>query len=585
MGFINLADKTISAKLVYYGCGMGGKTTSLQAVHEIMCPRNEVQLVSIKTEEDATLLFDFLPIDLGEVEGFKVRIQGFTVPGQPKYRRMRKYVLSGADAVVFVVDSETSRLEENLQSFESLKENLALNGLDPDSIPIVLQYNKRDLEDVLSESELDRHFKFREELQAFPSVATEGRGVFETFVHAAGQLVDAKIRLYGLGRGKIDSAVVAEGARQKLWEIFDQSEFASRLDTTRRAGSVEMTFDDEGRSVDVDALPELEPFDDVEPSEELFSEDDLLSALDPDATADRDVRPQSAGTGAGGSVDDEEPLPALLDATVASNLEFAQRFGELDRYRVALERKNRELVQETQNIIHDLNRPLSALRLMLSSMRKGYLGKVDDVANRALDNAMTAVQQMDRLVGDLLESSRLDFDGVKLDFQPVDLDELVGEVIEAMRLEIDERGVDVRFDHLPKSRCDRFAMVRVFQNLLGNAVQYSATDRPAKIFVSAVAEEDRYVIQVSDNGMGIPAKDVARLFQRFERGSNTGGISGTGLGLHITREIVLGHGGDVWVDSVEGQGTTFSVALPFEPVQPPHSHTGEVPAPRSLVSG
>ncbi|MGA0871193.1 MAG: GTP-binding protein, partial [Planctomycetota bacterium] len=192
MGFINLADKTISAKLVYYGCGMGGKTTSLQAVHEIMCPRNEVQLVSIKTEEDATLLFDFLPIDLGEVEGFKVRIQGFTVPGQPKYRRMRKYVLSGADAVVFVVDSETSRLEENLQSLESLKENLALNGLDPESIPIVLQYNKRDLEDVLSESELDRHFKFRSDLQAFPSVATEGRGVFETFVHAAGLLVDAK---------------------------------------------------------------------------------------------------------------------------------------------------------------------------------------------------------------------------------------------------------------------------------------------------------------------------------------------------------------------------------------------------------
>ncbi|MGA0060551.1 MAG: histidine kinase dimerization/phospho-acceptor domain-containing protein [Planctomycetota bacterium] len=437
MGFINLADKTISAKLVYYGCGMGGKTTSLQAVHEIMCPRNEVQLVSIKTEEDATLLFDFLPIDLGEVEGFKVRIQGFTVPGQPKYRRMRKYVLSGADAVVFVVDSETSRLEENLQSLESLKENLALNGLDPESIPIVLQYNKRDLEDVLSESELDRHFKFRSDLQAFPSVATEGRGVFETFVHAAGLLVDAKIRLYGLGRGKIDSSKVADGARQRLWDIFDQSEFASRLDRTRRAGSVEMTFDDEGRSVDVDALPELEPFDEVDPVGELFSEQDLMSALDPHAAALEDVRPQSASPGRGGSVDDEEPLPALLDATVASNLEFAQRFGELDRYRVALERKNRELVQETQNIIHDLNRPLSALRLMLSSMRKGYLGKVDEVGNRALDNAMTAVQQMDRLVGDLLESSRLDFDGVRLDFQSVDLDELLGEVFEAMRLEID----------------------------------------------------------------------------------------------------------------------------------------------------
>jgi hypothetical protein len=94
MGFINLAEKTINAKLVYYGVGMGGKTSSLQAVHGFMVARNDVQLVSIKTDGDATLLFDFLPINLGMVEGFKIRVQGYTVPGQPKYRLMRKYVLS-----------------------------------------------------------------------------------------------------------------------------------------------------------------------------------------------------------------------------------------------------------------------------------------------------------------------------------------------------------------------------------------------------------------------------------------------------------------------------------------------------------
>ena len=99
MGFINVAERTINAKLVYYGVGVGGKTTSLQQVHGILCPRNEVQLVSINTEEDSTLLFDFLPINLGQVGGFKIRIQGFTVPGQPKYRQMRKYVLQGARAV------------------------------------------------------------------------------------------------------------------------------------------------------------------------------------------------------------------------------------------------------------------------------------------------------------------------------------------------------------------------------------------------------------------------------------------------------------------------------------------------------
>lgn len=113
---------------------MGGKTTSLQRVHGILCPRNEVHLVSINTEEESTLLFDFLPVNLGSVAGFKIRIQGFTVPGQPKYRQMRKYVLAGADAVVFVVDSQASRLQENLESLQSMRDNLrAESGRDPSS--------------------------------------------------------------------------------------------------------------------------------------------------------------------------------------------------------------------------------------------------------------------------------------------------------------------------------------------------------------------------------------------------------------------------------------------------------------------
>ena len=153
MGFINLAEKTIHAKLVYYGIGKGGKTTSLKAVHSVLCPSNEVKLVSINTDEDATLLFDFLPINLGLVEGFQIMIQGFTVPGQPKYKLMRKYVLQGADAVVLVVDSQTSRLDENIQALEGLHANLRQNGLQADTMPIVMQYNKRDLDDILAEAD------------------------------------------------------------------------------------------------------------------------------------------------------------------------------------------------------------------------------------------------------------------------------------------------------------------------------------------------------------------------------------------------------------------------------------------------
>ena len=210
MGFINVAERTISAKLVYYGVGVGGKTTSLQQVHGIFCPRNEVQLVSINTEEDSTLLFDFLPINLGQVGGFKIRIQGFTVPGQPKYRQMRKYVLQGADAVVFVVDSQRSRLQENLESLQSMRENLRSTSGTSEEILIVVQYNKRDLRDILTEEELDSHFRFRPGVEAFPSVATEGQGVFEAFVQATAMLVEKKVELYGLGRGPVDPKEVAK---------------------------------------------------------------------------------------------------------------------------------------------------------------------------------------------------------------------------------------------------------------------------------------------------------------------------------------------------------------------------------------
>lgn len=580
MGFINLAEKTISAKLVYYGCGMGGKTTSLQVVHEIMCPRNEVQLVSIKTEEDATLLFDFLPIDLGSVGGFKVRIQGFTVPGQPKYRRMRRYVLSGADAVVFVVDSDASRLEENIQSFESLLENLKENRIDLNSIPLVLQYNKRDLDDVLSEEELDKRFRVRDDVVSFPSVATKGHGVFEAFVEAAGRLVEAKVRAYGLGRETVAPEVVAEGARAKLWEIYDRSEFvlAPRDPSAPVVSRLELRFDESGRPLA--DLPVVEALVPAEPGP-VLTESDLALAL-PSTEAppapqggvvalDEAIRHEAPHA----PVDDQEPLPELLGATVASNLELAQKYGELDRYRVLLEKKNRELVEVAQNIVHDLNRPLSALRLMLSSMRKGYIGKIDEVATQAVDTSLRAVHVMERLTRDLLESSRLEFDGIRLEFRDVDLHALVSGIVESLRFEREERGVDVQVERLPRVRCDEWSMTRVFANLLGNAIQYASTERTPRVHVSASVRDGRWIVMVSDNGIGIPQADITRLFHRFERGSNTGGISGTGLGLHIVREIVLGHGGDVWVESALGSGTTFFVALPFAPIQPPHSRVSD----------
>lgn len=622
MGFINLAEKTIQAKLVYYGVGMGGKTTSLQAVHRIMCPRNEVQLVSINTEEDATLLFDFLPINLGLVEGFKIKIQGFTVPGQPKYRLMRKYVLSGADAVVFVVDSDRSRLEENRTSWQGLLDNLRLNGIQPEKIPLILQYNKRDLPDIHTEEELDHEFLTRDGMASFPSVATDGQGVFEAFVHATGCLVETKVRQYGLGRGSVDPETVAEGARQKLWELRAE---ARDVDLSEERGpSTELTM------LDDDLLPEESPEESSEESDassDRPEEPDTLSealdrtfgvdegedahsqsrAADDGAGADfaYELRDEAGSSGAaGGAVFTDEDLDVdlspvdddgdvvfcgramrtafgedddrLLDKTVQSNVELAERFGELDQYRALLERRIDDLVCVAQNTVHDLNRPLSAIKLILGSMAKGFLGELEPKVVEAVENGMLAARQMERLVGDLLDSSRLDHNGMEMSFEPVDMSHLVGEVVERLRFELDEAGGQVDVDELPSILADEWALTKVFTNILGNAVQYAHPERPPSIRVSAREEAERFVFSIADNGIGIPEEDRERLFRRFERGSNTGGISGTGLGLHIIREVVLGHGGEVWVESEQGVGTVFYVAIPTEPVQPPHSQVTAV---------
>ena len=588
MGFINVAERTINAKLVYYGVGVGGKTTSLQQVHGIFCPRNEVQLVSINTEEDSTLLFDFLPINLGRVGGFKIRIQGFTVPGQPKYRAMRKYVLQGADAVVFVVDSQRSRLQENLESLNSMRENLRSNSSTSEDIPIVVQYNKRDLDDILAESELDQQFRFRPDVAAFPSVATEGQGVFEAFVEAAAQLVERKVALYGLDRDAADPKEAAAGVRKKLWEICDdvrrarESVPVAQLPQTRVAvpdavapTTLRSSAPAPGETP-ASAVPAAADDEDFNMPYELRDESGKSAVTEGPVLSDSDFTLDLAGS----HVDYSEPASAevdesLLDKTVRSNLELVGRFGEIDEERLLLSRKVEELVDVAQRTVHDLNRPLSAMRLMLSTLAKGYLGQLTGPVQQALQNGLLAVSQMERLVRDLLDSSRLDHDGMRLEFAECDLALLLAEVLRTLRYEIEEQGVHVRIEPLPTIRADSWALTKVFMNLIGNGIAYGPTDATTVISVFAEEDEHEWRISVRDNGIGIPVQDHPRLFRRFERGSNTGGISGTGLGLHIVKELVQGHGGSVTFVSVEKQGTTFVLHLPKEPVLAPFSKLSE----------
>ena len=190
MSFINFAAKEINCKLVYYGAGLGGKTTNLEKVFE-MAP-NKGKMISLATETDRTLFFDFLPLDLGTVRGFKTRFHLYTVPGQVFYDASRKLILRGVDGVVFVADSQEERLDANLESIDNLEDNLKEHGYDSQKIPYVLQLNKRDLPNAMSIDALKKELCRKDE-PVVEAVAYKGQGVFETLKEIS-RLVLAELR-------------------------------------------------------------------------------------------------------------------------------------------------------------------------------------------------------------------------------------------------------------------------------------------------------------------------------------------------------------------------------------------------------
>jgi signal recognition particle receptor subunit beta len=179
MVYFSPATREITAKIVYYGPGMCGKTTNLQKVHELMRPQMKSDLVSVATETDRTIYFDFLPLKLGKIAGFDFVVRTFTVPGQPYYAETRKMVLQGADGIVFCADSQRYMLDQNKDSLMDLKRNLKLNGLDYRTIPMVLQWNKRDLPDTMDPADLDAALNDRR-VATFEASAVRGLGVVET---------------------------------------------------------------------------------------------------------------------------------------------------------------------------------------------------------------------------------------------------------------------------------------------------------------------------------------------------------------------------------------------------------------------
>jgi signal recognition particle receptor subunit beta len=190
MSMINYASREINCKIVYYGPGLGGKTTNLEYVYNKINPETRGKLISLATEQERTLFFDFLPVDLGSIRGFKTRFHLYTVPGQVYYNASRRLILKGVDGIVFVADSQAERMDANIAAMENLYENLADYGYDPQKLPVVLQWNKRDLPNAVPVEELRAHLN-PTGLPEFEAVAVDGAGVFDTLKAVSKQILKA----------------------------------------------------------------------------------------------------------------------------------------------------------------------------------------------------------------------------------------------------------------------------------------------------------------------------------------------------------------------------------------------------------
>ena len=226
MALFNYATRELSAKIVYYGPGLSGKTTNIEMIHKLLRPEQKGRLISLPTETDRTLFFDFLPIDLGKIKGFKVRFHLYTVPGQVFYNATRRLVLQGVDGVVFVADSQREMGNSNMESLKNLMDNLSSYGKKLEELPFVLQYNKRDLKNVSTAKEMDQALNFLR-VPTFEAVAPTGRGVTETLV-AISRIVFTHLRKTLLMPGEMAAHEdLSDLADARIQNTFTQQEAES----------------------------------------------------------------------------------------------------------------------------------------------------------------------------------------------------------------------------------------------------------------------------------------------------------------------------------------------------------------------
>ncbi len=261
MALFNYATRELSAKIVYYGPGLSGKTTNIEMVHKMLRPEQKGRLISLPTETDRTLFFDFLPIELGQIKGFKVRFHLYTVPGQVFYNATRRLVLQGVDGVVFVADSQREMINGDMESLKNLMDNLSSYGKKLEELPFVLQYNKRDLRNAASVADLDTALNFLH-VPTFEAVAPTGKGVIDTLVGIS-RMVFAHLRKTLLMPGEM-------AAHDDLGDLAD--------------ARIQKTF----------ATQEAEPLEEISDVEEIREGGEgARAAMSGDAVAEVDLEPTS----------------------------------------------------------------------------------------------------------------------------------------------------------------------------------------------------------------------------------------------------------------------------------------------------
>ena len=313
MALFNHATKELTAKIVYYGPGLCGKTSNLKLLHQRL-ERGAGKLLSLSTAQDRTIYFDLLPIELGNIKGYTVRFQVCTVPGQVFYNETRKIVLRGVDGLVFVVDSQWSMLSHNLECFQNLRENLSEEKITLESLPVVIQYNKRDLPSALSVEALQDSLGFH----SYPyveTVASEGSGVIETFKLVSKlTFVDLLRRLQRGWQSPLETAAAEEPVAAAAPEVAPVLAFAGRMDASDQAGLPREDLPEEP----LEEGPEAWVVPSVEGAFPDLSEDSAPSSTQPQPAAEARSVAEESPAAAQAAPETSVLVPAVLLAALAA---------------------------------------------------------------------------------------------------------------------------------------------------------------------------------------------------------------------------------------------------------------------------